>query len=133
MCFSEDFKIYSGLCGLFWFPLGVSVCTQWQFKHRRRCSRTCRVQKNNILRKNTIFKKTTCCINTVQIFLFITQIELKQSISLPNNTKNNTIKTAKWKVLRGAISLCFDTNKDGRTRWSVEVALRLKIYWCMYI
>ena len=42
---------------LSWFPLSVSVCTQWQVKNQR-CSRTCRVQKNhNILRKNTIFNE----------------------------------------------------------------------------
>ena len=41
--------------GLSRFPLGVSVCTQWQVKHRR-CSRIYTVQKNhNILGKNTIF------------------------------------------------------------------------------
>ena len=42
--------------GLSRFPLGFSVCTQWQVKHQRCSSRTCRVQKNhNILRKNTLF------------------------------------------------------------------------------
>ena len=49
--FSKIFKYFSD-----WFPLGgVSVCTQWQVKHKG-CRRTCRVQKNhNILKKNTIF------------------------------------------------------------------------------
>ena len=43
--------------GLSLFPLGVSVCTQWQVKNQR-CSRTVRDQKNhNILRKNTIFNE----------------------------------------------------------------------------
>ena len=43
--------------GFSWFPLGVSVCTQWQVKHQH-CSRTGIVQKNhNILRKNTIFNE----------------------------------------------------------------------------
>ena len=41
--------------GLSRFPLGVSVCTQWQVKHQR-FRRTDRVQKNhNILKKNTIY------------------------------------------------------------------------------
>ena len=54
--FFEDFKIYSGLWPLS-VPLGVSVCTQWQVKHRRR-SRTCRVKKNHyISRKNTIINE----------------------------------------------------------------------------
>ena len=54
MCFFEDFKTYSRLSQ---FPLGGSVCTQWQVKHKR-CSRNCRVQKNhNILRKKTIFNE----------------------------------------------------------------------------
>ena len=44
LCFFEDFKIYIPDSGLSRFPLGVSVCTQWQVKHQR-CSRTCRVQK----------------------------------------------------------------------------------------
>ena len=57
MCFS---KILTNIpdSGLSWFPLGVSECTQWQVKHQRCSSRTCRVQKNrNILWKNTIFNE----------------------------------------------------------------------------
>ena len=47
--------------GLSRFPLGVSVCTQWQVEHQR-CSRTGRVQKNhNIVRKNTIFNEHPVC------------------------------------------------------------------------
>ena len=30
----EDVKIYSRLWNLSRFPLGVSVCTQWQVKHQ---------------------------------------------------------------------------------------------------
>ena len=43
--------------GLYWIPLSSnSECTQWQAKHQRYSSRTCRVQKNhNMLRKNTVF------------------------------------------------------------------------------
>ena len=44
------------------FPLGVSVCTQWQVKHRH-CSRTCRIQK-----KSQNFKeKTQCLMNTLYL------------------------------------------------------------------
>ena len=53
------FKIlkYNPDSGLSRFPLGVSVCTQWQVKHQR-YSRAGRVQKNHkILNKNTIFNE----------------------------------------------------------------------------
>ena len=56
-CFFSKILIYIPDSGLSWFPLGVSVCTQWQVKHQH-CSRTGRVKKNhNILRKNTIFNE----------------------------------------------------------------------------
>ena len=53
-CFFSKILKYIPDSGLSQFPLGVSVCTQWQVKHQH-CSRTCRVHKNhNILRRNTI-------------------------------------------------------------------------------
>ena len=50
---SKKYPIIFKICSscLSRFPLGVSVCTKWRFKHQR-CSKTCRVQKNhNILGK----------------------------------------------------------------------------------
>ena len=56
--------------GLFRFPLGVSLCTQWQANHQH-CSRTGRVQKNhNILRKNTIFNEHP----VTWILIFVKQV-----------------------------------------------------------
>ena len=56
-CVLSKFLRYIPDSSLSRFPLGISVCTQWQVKHQR-WSRTCRVQKNhNILRKNTIFNE----------------------------------------------------------------------------
>ena len=56
-CVISNILRYIPDSGLSRFPLGVSVCTQWQVKHQR-CSRTCRLQKNNnILRKNTLINE----------------------------------------------------------------------------
>ena len=61
MCFSKILK-YIPDSGLSRFPLGASVCTQWQVKHRH-CSRTCRIQK-----KSQNFKeKTQCLMNTLYL------------------------------------------------------------------
>ena len=64
------FKIlkYIPNSGLSRFTLGVSVCTQWQVKHRR-CSRTFRVQKKTQhFKKNTIFNEhpvTAVCYTAI--------------------------------------------------------------------
>ena len=63
--FFENFKyiLDSGLC----FPSLCTLTTKWQVEHQR-CSRTCRVQKNqNILRKETQYLMYVCtCIYTFE-------------------------------------------------------------------
>ena len=65
ICVFSKISKYIQNSGLSRFPLGVSVCTQWQVKHQR-CSRTFIVKKNpNILRKNTIFNEHPVCAYVV--------------------------------------------------------------------
>ena len=61
-CVFSKMLRYTPDSGLSRFLRGVSECTQWQVKHQRCNSRTCRVQKNH-----NILRKTQCLMNTLYV------------------------------------------------------------------
>ena len=146
MCFSEILK-YIPDSGLSRFPLGVSVYTQCQVKHKQRYSRTCRVQKNHkILRKNTLFNEHPVVADTCVDLILFTQV-LSNSLILPlkKNKHAEPIDTAHiqyqvwfWLVGR-AFSIktkkTISHNKihfyDKCSNWTAEV-ICIKIFFAFF-
>ena len=86
--------------GLSQFPLGVSVCTQWQGKHQH-CRRTGRVKNNNsILRKNTIFNEHP--VFTIYLLPLSTKHYVEKSLKIWISSIHN-----KLDVTQEGLTECF--------------------------
>jgi len=119
----------SGLSG---FPLGVSVCTQWQVEHQR-CSRTCRVKKkHNILQKNTIFNEHPVPdpdTKSIVVSVAILAIHVKghKSIALSSQIKKCMFFRHIWKEFIVKNSPRFSCHKITRVRLEHGSRVRNKI------